>query len=599
LRNSAPPNARPSPPNVNGGANGDFFYTKNRRIREESRRFQRIIRFFVFNCGLLMSFLDDLTAYADPALAIHVPEELPAGIPFAVKDNIDVAGMPTTAACPEFSYQPAADATVVARLRAHGFVPACKTNLDQFATGLVGTRSPYGVPRNCFDATRIPGGSSSGSACAVAAGLVPFALGTDTAGSGRVPAAFQGLIGLKPTKGWLSTRGVVPAVRSLDCVSVFARSVAQAWDVTRLASGFDDADPFSRIAPTVTLPMGSLRLGVPAASFLEVVTPGLLQAWKAAVDQLRGLGHSVVEIDYAPFLAAAEQLYGGAWVCERTAAVGDFLDSEPAGADPIVAAIIRSGRGRHDAVAAYRAHYELMQLRRQADEQWQRMDVLVLPTVVAHPTLGQVRGDPVGVNGRLGLFTNFANLLDTCALAVPAGKAGTTGSSEGHLPAGITLFAPAWHDGVLARLAASWRGEAVAAVDDGGITVAVFGAHLRGQPLNQHLIGWGAAYVGECMTAAMYHLHRVSSPERPGLVRVTAGGRGFPGELWRMSAAAFGQLTASVTAPLAIGTVTLADGTLVKGFVCESAGAGEDISAWGGWRAFRAAAVPSETARGG
>ena len=535
-----------------------------------------------------MSFIDDLRAYADPALAIHVPEELPPGIPFAVKDNIDVAGMPTTAACPEFSYQPAVDATVVARLRAHGFVPACKTNLDQFATGLVGTRSPYGVPRNLFDRERIPGGSSSGSASAVAAGLVPFALGTDTAGSGRVPAAFQGLIGLKPTKGWLSTRGVVPAVRSLDCVSVFARSVAQAWDVTRLACGFDAADPYSRTAPVVSLPMGSLRLGIPAPEFLEVVAPGLLAAWHSAVDQLRSLGHTVVEIDYAPFLAAAEQLYGGAWVCERTAAVGDFLDSAPAGADPIVSAIIRSGRGRHDAVAAYRAQYELMELRRQAEAQWQRMDVLVLPTVVAHPTLLQVRGDPVAINARLGRFTNFANLLDTCALAVPAGRAGSTGSPEGHLPAGVTLFAPAWHDAVLARLAAAWRGEQVSAVDDGGITVAVFGAHMRGQPLNPQLMSWGGAYVGECQTAPVYRLHRVSGPERPGLVRVATGGAAFPGELWRLSATGFGLLTASVAAPLAIGTVTLADGSLVKGFVCEPAGAGEDISAWGGWRAWRA-----------
>ena len=546
-----------------------------------------------------MTFLDDLKAYADPALAIHVPEELPAGIPFAVKDNIDVAGMPTTAACPEFSYQPAVDATVVTRLRAHGFVPACKTNLDQFATGLVGTRSPYGVPRNVFDSERIPGGSSSGSASAVAAGLVPFALGTDTAGSGRVPAAFLGLVGLKPTKGWLSTRGVVPAVRSLDCVSVFARSVAQAWDVTRLACGFDAADPYSRVATAVSLPMGNLRLGIPAADFLDVVAPGLLAAWRSAVDQLRSLGHTVVEIDYAPFLAAAEQLYGGAWVCERTAAVGDFLDGEPAGADPIVSAIIRSGRGRHDAVAAYRAQYELMELRRQAEAQWQRMDVLVLPTVVAHPTLLQVRGDPVAINARLGRFTNFANLLDTCALALPAGKAGPAGSPEGHLPAGITLFAPAWHDAVLARLAATWRGEQAPVVDDGGITVAVFGAHLRGQPLNPQLVSWGGAYVGKCQTAPVYRLHRVSGPERPGLVRVATGGAAFPGELWRLSATGFGLLTASVAAPLAIGTVTLADGTLVKGFVCEAAGAGEDISAWGGWLAWRAAGAPSGMARPG
>ena len=533
-----------------------------------------------------MSVLDDIRAYGDPALCIHLPESVPDGTPFVVKDNIDVAGMPTTAACPSFAYQPAEDAHIVAKLRARGFVPAAKANLDQFATGLVGTRSPYGVPRNVFDPARIPGGSSSGSASAVAAGLVPFSLGTDTAGSGRVPAAFQGLVGLKPTRGWLSTRGVVPAVRSLDCVSVFAKTVARAWEVATIAGGFDAADPFSRSAPEIVLPTGTLRIGVPSAEHLAMVAPGLRAAHARSLEALRGLGHTVVEIDYAPFLAAAELLYGGAWVAERTAAVGDFLDGEPEGADPIVSAIIRSGRGRHDAVAAFEGMYELARLRRLADAQWQRMDVLALPTVSEHPTLAQVRADPVAVNSRLGRFTNFANLLDTCALAVPAGM---SAGADAHLPAGITLFAPAWHDGLLARLGAALLGEAAPAVDDGTVLLAVFGAHLRGQPLNHLLVGWGGAFAGDCRTAPLYRMHRVEAPLRPGLVRVASGGASIPGELWRIPMAGFGRLTASITQPLAIGTVVLDDGALVKGFVCEPAGAGEDITAAGGWRAWREA----------
>lgn len=545
--------------------------------------------------------LAKIRAYADPALCLHLPTAVADGVPFAVKDNIDVAGMPTTAGCPSFAYVPSEDAHVVAWLRAAGMVPVAKTNLDQFATGLVGTRSPYGVPRNPFDATRIPGGSSSGSACAVAAGLVPFALGTDTAGSGRVPAALQNLVGLKPTKGWLSTRGVVPAVRSLDCVSVFALTVEQAWEVTTLAAGFDPADAFSRQRPTLALPSGTLRLGVPATAQLAgVVADGLLARYRAALAHLTALGHELVEIDYAPFLAAAQLLYGGAWVAERTAAVGDFLDREPAGADPVVAGIIRGGRA-HDAVAAWRGTYELARLRRLADAEWARMDVLVLPTICEYPTLAEVGAEPVAVNSRLGRFTNFANLLDTCALAVPAGF------SDG-LPAGITLFAPAWHDSVLAQVGAALqdrlirvegltlgalgttldRPQRIPVVDD-GITVAVFGAHLRGQPLNAQLCAWGGSLVGPCQTEPVYRMHLIPGAlPRPGLVRVAAGGAAISGELWRMPPAGFGRLVASVTAPLAIGTVTCAVIGPVKGFVCEAAGAfgTRDISDHGDWRGF-------------
>ncbi len=534
-----------------------------------------------------MSVLQRIRDWNDPALCIHLPdavaEPTAGGLHFAVKDNIDVAGMPTTAGCPSFAYQPAVDATVVARLRAAGHVPVAKTNLDQFATGLVGTRSPYGTPRNPFDSLRIPGGSSSGSACAVAAGLVPFALGTDTAGSGRVPAALQHLVGLKPTKGWLSTRGVVPAVRSLDCVSVFAKSVGLAWSVATTAAGFDEHDSFSRQKPEIALPNGALRLGVPSADHLDgIVQAELLTVYRSALDTLRDLGHTLVAIDYAPFLAAAQLLYGGAWVAERTAGVGDFLDRLPADADPVVSAIIRNGR-QFSAVEAWSGTYQLADCAHRAQREWQRMDVLVLPTVCAYPTLAEVAADPVGVNSQLGRFTNFANLLDTCALALPAGF-------TGHLPVGITCFAPPWHDGLLARLGAEFLGEAPPTVDDGGIIVAVFGAHLRGQPLNPQLIGWGGQFITECSTAPVYRMRRIRGRvERPGLVRVDEGGAVITGELWRLPATGFGRLVASVTAPLAIGSVLLDDGHDVQGFVCEGYALGQDITAYGSWRGFLSA----------
>jgi allophanate hydrolase len=556
-----------------------------------------------------------IAAWNDPALFIHLARDLPPASapapvsspaarpglgPCAIKDNIDVAGMPTTAGCPSYAYAPAADAPAVARLRAAGALPVGKTNLDQFATGLVGTRSPHGCPRNPHDPALIPGGSSSGSAVAVAAGLVPFALGTDTAGSGRVPAACTGIVGLKPTRGWISTRGVVPAVRSLDCVSVFALTVADAWTVATAAAGYDAEDPFARMPDWPALPPGPLRIGAPPAAALGDCDPHLLAAWQGALAGLAALGHEIVAIDPAPFLAAADLLYGGAWVAERTAAVGAFLANDPPGVDPTVAGIVRGGL-RHDAVAAWRGTYELARLRRLADAAWGAADVLALPTIPLHPTISAVRADPLALNARLGRFTNFANLLDTCALALPAGL------TPAGLPAGLTLFAPAWHDAVLARLAAALQAHlglplgatglrasaTVPALDlpDGGVTVAVFGAHLRGQPLNRQVVAWGGRYAGDCRTAPVYRCHLlVGPPDRPGLVRCSLGSAGvsLPGELWHLPAAGFGLLTASVAPPLAIGTVLLADGRAVKGFVCEEdpARSTPDISSYGGWRAW-------------
>ncbi len=524
---------------------------------------------------------------------IHQVEPPPGDGPLAaIKDNIDVAGMPTTAGCPEAAYVPARDAACVARLRAWGARIVGKTNLDQFATGLVGTRSPYGVPVNPFDATRIPGGSSSGSAVAVATGACRIALGTDTAGSGRVPAAYNNLVGLKPTRGWVSTRGVVPACASLDCVSVFALNMAEAWSALSAIAGFDPEDPWASRAETPCLPAGPLRIGVPAAAELHEVDPDWMAGHRRVLDVLRGLGHAVVEIDYTSFREAAAALYGGAWVAERTAAVGHILERGPAGADPTVARIIRGGRA-HDAVAAFRGLYRIVELRRQAEAQWARCDAMCLPTAPCHPGLAEVAADPIGVNSRLGRFTNFANLLDTCAAAIPSGF------TPGGLPTGATLFAPAWHDLLIARLGAAvqdalalpmgamgerLRSPQVIPGDDGGVALAVFGAHLSGQPLNRELLALGGHLLAPIRTAPAYRLFALATtPAKPGLLR---GGDGsIAGELWRLPYAGFGRFAAAIPAPLGIGKVQLDDGREVAGFLAEAAACAgaEDITAFGSW----------------
>jgi allophanate hydrolase len=368
------------------------------------------------------------------------------GLPFAIKDNIDLAGVPTTAGCPAYAYTPAESATVVARLIAAGAIPIGKTNLDQFATGLVGVRTPYPVPPNAFDPTRVPGGSSSGSAVAVATGLVTFALGTDTAGSGRVPAALNNLVGLKPSVGLVPTRGVVPACRTLDCVSVFALDVADAAAVLDSAAGYDARDPYSRHVAADPRPIR--RLAVPRNEDLHFFgDTAAATAWNDAVTALGRLDVAVSTLDLTPFLDVARLLYEGPWVAERRAAVGRFMDEKPGALHPVTRSIL-AGADKHTAVDTFNAIYRLAELRRHCEAAMAHVDALVVPTAPVFPTLADLAADPIGPNSRLGTYTNFVNLLDLAAIAVP-GPFRPDG-----LPAGLTLVGRAGSDRTLAALAA-------------------------------------------------------------------------------------------------------------------------------------------------
>ena len=536
------------------------------------------------------------------------------GVPFAVKDNMDVAGLVTTAACPAFAYTAKDTATVVKRLEEAGAILVGKTNMDQFATGLVGVRSPYGACSSVFDDRYVSGGSSSGSAVAVASGLVSFSLGTDTAGSGRVPAAFNNLLGLKPTRGSLSAKGIVPACRSLDCVSVFALTAADARQVFEAARGFDASDPYSRPSAGEDAPApwlgGPFRFGVPQPDQWEFFGDDEARnLYEASIQALESLGGVAVPFDFRPFQEAAALLYSGPWVAERQAALGDFLAAHADDVHPVVRGILTSG-ARFSAADGFLAQYRLEELRRQTAVVWEKADFLLLPTTATTYTLAEVEAEPIRLNTNLGHYTNFVNLLDLAAVALPAGF------RPNGLPFGVSLIGPAQAD--LALLSVADRLHRHSGGTLGGLTtpvaetapltpfpalpgctlLAVVGAHLTGQPLNRQLTERGARLVATTRTAPGYRLYALAdtTPPKPGLVRVPGfDGPGIELEVWAVPTSSFGSFVAVIPAPLGIGSVELADGSTVKGFVCEpyAVESAAEITQGGGWRTYLAARRPA------
>lgn len=528
-------------------------------------------------------------------------DELPLyGIPFVIKDNIDLYGVPTTAGCPAFAYQPQKSATVVQKLLEAGAIPLGKTNLDQFATGLVGTRSPYGACRNSFNTEFISGGSSAGSAVAVALGLASFSLGTDTAGSGRVPAAFNNIVGLKPSLGRLSTQGVVPACRSLDCVSIFALTAGDAASVMSVAEGFDPHDNYSRIVRDRGI--AGMRFGVPRPDQLQFFGDSeYSRVFAETVRRAEQLGGIAVEIDFAPFLQAARLLYEGPWVAERFAAIGDFLQAHPDEIFPVTRQIIAAGENP-SATAAFQGQYRLMALKRASESVWSNIDVILAPTAPTIYSIAAVEADPMRLNANLGYYTNFMNLLDLAGVALPAGF------RRDGMPCGVTLIGPRGADRALLTMADRLHRACVKTLGalkqpfpalppdavtllPGHVPLAVCGAHMEGLPLNHQLLSRGAYLLRRSRTAASYRLFALPGgpPHRPGLVQVSHGGSAIDLEVWAVPEEHVGTFVAGIPAPLGIGKVLLQDGTLTSGFICEScatAGA-TDITSFGGWRAFQ------------
>jgi len=564
-----------------------------------------------------------IRAYADPALFIALREEADAvrdakaiaatgpenrplyGIPVAIKDNIDVAGLPTTNACPAFAYKPGRDSTCVDRLKRAGAIVIGKANLDQFATGLVGVRSPYGIPRNPFNKDLIPGGSSSGSAVAVASGIVPLALGTDTAGSGRVPAMINNLVGLKPSLGLLSTYGLVPACRTLDCPSIFALTVDDAWAALEVLAGHDINDPYSRRRPLERMDAQAPRprIGVPTeGDLLFFGDRAAAAAYDAALARLVKLGYEITEVDIEPFYETAQLLYEGPWVAERFITARSLIASSPDSIYPVTREIVLGG-ARPSAVDAFAAFYKLEELRRVADHTFRQVDVLALPTAPTIYAVQQVLDDPIQLNSRLGTYTNVVNLLDLCGLAVPAAM----GENGRHF--GITLLAPGGHDGRLAMIGRAFHADTqlplgaldvpqpalapLPSIAADHVAVGVVGAHLSGLPLNGELKALGGRFVEKTLTSVDYRLFALpdSQPAKPGLLRVGKGqGQAIELEIWSMPYDSFGRFVAAVPPPLSIGTITLADGRAVKGFLVEAemVAKARDISHFGGWRAYLA-----------
>ncbi|MCU1527384.1 MAG: allophanate hydrolase [Frondihabitans sp.] len=545
------------------------------RVRAAFARLTEVDRPEVF-----ISLRDQSDAEAEAATIdarVARGESLPlAGLVAAVKDNIDVFGLPTTAGSEAYTYQPVRDSTAVARLRALGCIILGKTNLDQFATGLVGTRSPFGAVRNAWDPARISGGSSSGSAVAVALGIVDVAFGTDTAGSGRVPAALNGIVGVKATRGLIPTTGSVPACRSIDCITVFACDLELARRTVEMVSGADGVDPLARDdRPSDVVLPARPRVAIPAAVHLEGLAPGWAAAFAEAVRRLALTGVEIVEVGIAPLLEAATLLYGGAFVAERYAAVGSFIDDHRnligTDLDPTVAGIVLAGSSP-TAVDYFRDREKLERLGLTGQAALLGCDALLTPTTTWHPTLEEVAADPVSANSRMGRFTNFANLLDMAALAVPAGFV------DG-LPFGVMFTGAAFSDRALAALAQRLLAPR--------IDLLVVGAHLRDQPLNAQLVTAGGTFVREAATAANYSLYELDTvPPKPGLV--AGGSTSIVGEIWSLPATGFATFVDALPAPMAIGAVTLDDGGVTRGFLCEprALSGARDISDHRGWRAW-------------
>ena len=524
------------------------------------------------------------------------------GIPYVVKDNIDVGGMPTTVACPEFTNYPEKDAFSVSLLRDAGALVIGKTNLDQFATGLVGLRSPYPAPRNAIRPDLVPGGSSSGSAIAVATGIVSFALGTDTAGSGRVPAALNGIVGLKPSLGLISSTGVVPACRTLDTVSILATNVADAWSVLSCTALHDENDSFAQHGELgeLTPPPPNLRVAVPDKNSIKFFDDlDQTDSFARSLDSLQELDAEICEHDFEKFYQAADLLYEGVWVVERYHVVEELLRKDPDCMDPVVKSIIEKANS-YSALDAFRDFYRLQDLKRETEVIFKNADMLCVPSVPCFFSLNDLKKDPIVPNSRLGTYTNFVNLLDLCGIAVPVAP------RRDGLPGSITLIAPAGHDGAVSgfalKLQMSLRPPIGAtdwslpniffepdSVSHSEIEIAVVGAHMSGMPLNYQLMENGARFLRSDRTNNDYKLYCLSDyqPPRPGLIKIS-GGSSIELEIWAMPKSNFGAFMGGIPHPLGIGTISLASGDTVQGFICESIGILEaiDITSYGGWREY-------------
>lgn len=552
-----------------------------------------------FNSWIYRMRMEEIQPYIDK-LSEFSPEEKPLyGIPFAIKDNIDLAGVPTTAACEAFAYTPTNSALVVKKLINAGAIPLGKTNLDQFATGLVGVRSPYGATRNAFNPDYISGGSSSGSAVVVAQGLVSFALGTDTAGSGRVPAAFNNIMGMKPSRGLVSNQGVVPACRSLDCVAIFATTTSDVNIVFDICKGFDPEDPYSRHCVNPTS-ISNRKFAVPLKTQLSFFGNEEYEAlFEESIRLLEKLGWEKHEVDFQPFLDAASLLYSGPWVAERYLACQQIIEQHPQAMMEVTRQIIEPGK-QITAVDAFKAQYQLQAHKQKTDDVLQSFDFLLTPTVGTIYTIDEVNDSPLQLNANLGYYTNFMNLLDYAAIAVPAGFTGRG------LPFGVTLVSRAFTDSQLLAYSAmiqqsqslqlgatGWdlpvqRGELSFA--ENMIKIVVCGAHMKDLPLNHQLTERNATFVSRCYSSKNYKLMALPGgpPQRPGMLRVEQEGSTIEVEVWQMPASHFGSFLTGIPHPLGLGKVELEDGSWETGFICEGYidNEAEDISQFGGWRAY-------------